>query len=422
MSDLSDMNNDVEPGEEEPHLLVFKVRLPFGLPLRADRVHVFNLNEAYAEPADEQVYGRPMVRLRLAHAELPPEKATPAFRPGFLEGLQALDGVSSESGFSEPPAHDKEVQTWAELATQSAPLVGEDESYLDTECFERCLEQLNHLIRGFQLVVNDPLVRPVNKESLDPMLLIDRENESGERLGGSIFLLHGNFNGGHGFNLVSEQEENRIYAGMELIAFDQPFTRHREWLERAKDARFRRGDYEEALICLQVSVECLLSGLLRGAAVDEGLRSREVSERVERCTSPFATLVGTHMPALLGGHWATDDLGVIGVYWRDLYLVRNSMSHAGRRTTFSQISAAFDAFDGLVDFIVARLLRSPTRFPRTIFALLGEPGLRKRNNWTRRMREFAAQLAHEPYPYWAPWDTVGREDPMADSADRPAPT
>lgn len=75
---------------------------------------------------------------------------------------------------------------------------------------------------------------------------------------------------------------------------------------------------------------------------------------------------------------------------------------------------ACEAFDGLLDFVIGRLFQAPSKFPRTIFALLGEPGLRQRGKWTSRMREFAEQLADEPYPYWASWDLVDRGDPRPD--------
>jgi hypothetical protein len=313
----------------------------------------------------------------------------------------------------DPPDGYQWMQTWVEAASPAAMLTGEDPGMgIFTSAFERTVVCVNRLLRAFNVVTDDHRVYPINKEVLDPLAFMSVEDcSTGESEHWGVFMLHKNLLDGP-VRLLGDDEERDVWHLMDAVARGHPFMRHREWLDRACDARFRRGDYEEAIWCLQVSVENLLTGIVYATAVDQGLDRATVDERTADWTEPFSTLVRTHMPALLGGSWDIDSRkGPVGRYWRDLYLARNRTSHAGHVVSFTDIDRAFTAFDAFVDHVHARVLVQPRKYPRTLLALLGRPGLERRNAWNRTIREFADNLADEPYPYWQPWDQVGRHDP-----------
>ena len=241
---------------------------------------------------------------------------------------------------------------------------------------------------------------------------IQRQNiKSGERGPSNVMLLHYG-SGSIGIPMSTSEEEDQVCHAVDMAARGHPFIRHRQWVTRAKDARFRRGDYEEAVWALQVAVELLLAGIVRSTAIDEGLTDAEVESRVEDWTSPFKSLVTRRVPDLLGGSWdiSRDDQAV-GKYWSDLYLLRSRSTHGGRPILAADMERASSAYGGLIDFVCSRVVKRQKRYPRTALALLGQPGLEERSAWTSAIEAFASGLNEEPYPFWQAWDVVGRPDP-----------
>lgn len=398
-------------------LLVFYVRLPFPLPLTPQLWHHFDWGADYRDSAAMERMGQPpFVALQLIH--LREDVAPSPVRAGYMEGIKLiLDQYEVSDGPRHQPEPEPEpavwsedsvfIQTWVELVTPSELFVGEDDEDPVTACFERCLAQLNRLIRAYSFVVEDTRVHAVNKEALDPVIFVERiDVPTGQRWGRGLFTLHWNYN--TPIEEVAPEKEELVYTVIHLQGTGHPFTRYREWLERAKHSRYRRGDYEEAILQLQTSVECLLSGLIRSIAVDEGRSESEIDDVIQDSTS-FATIVTSLVPAKIGGTWdISNSHAPAGRYWRDLYLLRNRLVHAGDPVTYYEVEAAFSAYKGLMDYVESRLLSRPRRFPRTILALLGQPGLEKRGHWSRFLREFAERASEEPSPFYWPADKAGR--------------
>jgi hypothetical protein len=399
-------------------VLTFYIRLPFPLPLTPANVHRFSWYGArYANPESEQQFGGPpFVDARFMHISVTPEYEPPV-RPGYFEGLSLLqdEGQGDEEGIEEanrllalPPKDAKLIQTWVILLTPAVLLEGEDASHLQTACFERAIREMNHMIRAYSFIIEDPRVHPVNKEQLDPLVTWElKDARSGEAWAQGPFLLHHNYPG-----LVAEppsqQQESLIFAVVFRAAHGDPFFKYRDWLNRAKHSRFYRGDYEEAIIRLQISVESLCYGLAQSVWVDAHLPVAEIERRLGEIDS-FAALMKRTLPAQLGGNWdLTDGTRPVGRYWRDLYLTRNRLAHAGRRIDFYDATRAFEAFDQLMEFIVGRLLSRPRNYPRTILAFLGQPGLERRGAWSPFLRDFASQISKEGPPFWWPDDVAGR--------------
>jgi hypothetical protein len=397
--------------------VTFFIRLPFPFPLLPDRAHRFIWHGAsYADPSNEIRMGTPpCVDARFVHVTMAPDEAPPVLRPGFFEGLALVLGDDDEENDSVsanvPSTQDKDrpmIQTWAILTTPAVLVEGEDSSHLRTACFERVIRELNHLIRAFSFIIDDPMVHPVNKEELDFLIVYEfRDVATGDPWGRGLFPLHANIP--RGLPLPTEEQELQMYAVVFQQAHGHPFTKYREWLNRAKHSRYQRGDYEEAVIRLQTSVESLFFGLVYAIGVDAHLSAVEIDDRLARIES-FSSLVKSILPAKLGGNWNVDAPTLpIGRYWQDLYLARNLVTHAGRHIDYYDMSRAFEAFDGLMEFVVERLLAQPRTFPRTILAFLGEPGLKRRGAWTKFFQSFSKKVVAEGPPFWWPDDLADRE-------------
>lgn len=406
-----------------PWYIVFHFRLPFAVPVDPDHAHAF-VGKGYANASDAARYpGPPFVRLQFTHVELDIDAAAPLIRPGFEEGLTVVLGHQGGETSTMPDLtpYDSDhppTQTWVEAASPHAYLEGEDTGVdLGTTAFERSLRELNHLLRSLRTVHPATGVRPINKEALEFAALADFENEAtGERTGvRQFFLLHTNI-GDVAPPRLTAQDEAAVYRLMEDANRGHPFVRFREWLDRAQDARNRRGDYEEAVVCLQTSVECLFDGLVKSTAVDAGLTAAAVAARVSAWSEPFVTLLTTHLPHLLGGNWSRQGTAnPVGRYWHHVYLARNRITHAGQRISYVEIEQASDAYADLMEFVTSRVAARSKTLPRTALSLLGDSELQARGAWGRSIREFAESLDQEPYPFWAPWDAVGRQQAKTDS-------
>jgi hypothetical protein len=143
--------------------------------------------------------------------------------------------------------------------------------------------------------------------------------------------------------------------------------------------------------------------LLRSVLVDKGLSAEQIEEQVKAVTG-FASIMSTYLPRELRGNWSTSGKLPVGKYWNDLYSLRNRISHAGHNISYQEVDAAFTAYYGLIDFVNRRLLARPRVFPRTLLALLGEPGLKRRGAWTKFFQSFVEEIAKEPNPLWWPED------------------
>lgn len=172
------------------------------------------------------------------------------------------------------------------------------------------------------------------------------------------------------------------------------------YLEFAREARVafeRDGNYRAAIVFTATAAEVLLDDLLSHLLWEEGLRPEDGAVIFDE--APFlANRVRTQYHPRLGGDWSSPK-SPIEEWKTSTALVRHRVVHGGYEPDIEAVQRAMHAAAGLEDFLVRRVSpkRSVARFPRTAFKLLGEPGLRRRNRWTRRVE----QLTTDPNePHW----------------------
>ena len=170
------------------------------------------------------------------------------------------------------------------------------------------------------------------------------------------------------------------------------------------------------MISFQVAAESLLFETYRMLLIDEGLSSREVNAELDE-DRPFKRFFTEIFPTRLGGDWHVDHVGTrIGNYWKDLYLVRNSIIHAGMMAHTGHAEAAQKAYWSLRDHLEDRLWAKHKIYPRTVYARLGKEELEVRGWLTAWMRQFIEQADAETGIWYWPWDLAGRPAPTGSRA------
>lgn len=302
--------------------------------------------------------------------------------------------------------HKAVEQTWVRL---EAGIDGEDVVRDLGACFERCLSELNRLVRVVNQIAGTslPLLRT---EQLDPFVPVEQFDPQSQEWRKDRLLVLRVPGFGSTSRLTATQEE-QLNAAIDLQGAPGimlSLVRHRDWLERAKYAKSQQGDYESAVVALQTSVEVLMRAVHHLALVDLGHTASQIEAVTSEAATSFNKLHKTVLPTLLGGDWSSKSSASV-VFARDLYGARNQIAHAGRALTRQDADAASAAYDGIVELIIARLLHKPSRYPRTALALLGRPGLERRGRWSGYFERYVASVADEPDSFWLPFDA--REAP-----------
>jgi hypothetical protein len=115
------------------------------------------------------------------------------------------------------------------------------------------------------------------------------------------------------------------------------------------------------------------------------------------------------LPEKLGGQWdIANPATAVGIYWKNLYTVRNLIIHAGMQPNSGHAERAQGAYYAIRDHLEGRLKARSRTYPRTLLARVGEAQLRERGWLTVSMRKFVQMASSEPYPFWLPYDIAQR--------------
>jgi hypothetical protein len=379
--------------------VVFYLRLPFELPL-SQRSFIWTPRDAFDPPPRSAISPR-WVSVRFRQFTAPSPDLLPG---GFHEELsQLLEEEASVGPKHGLIASGVYLHTWC-LATVGGDGDPGDEAVI-SEWFNVSLGQLNRIIRAYVARSGNIRVGPIAKEQLEGIVVWETRKTANKSLvDRGQLILHLNLT--YPTDPVPLDLEASIATTVAMAEpwLNHPFVVYRDWLERAKHARQYEGDLESSLIFLQTASESLLRSLHHMAMVDEGRTSAEIQAEESRFEA-FKTLVESGLPNHIGGRWDLTLIGSpVGDYWRDLYGLRNRIVHGAHYLSFDETAAAFCSYSRLVDHINSCLLRRVRSFPRTLLALLGEPGLRRRGRWSQFLESVKGQIAVEQNPYWWPID------------------
>jgi hypothetical protein len=202
--------------------------------------------------------------------------------------------------------------------------------------------------------------------------------------------------------------QDELNAGLNAVITQQPYLTTSLWRSRAQRALRQDGDAADAIISFQIAAESLLFNTYRMILVDERMSSGEIENSLN-VDLPFKWLLVKTMPSKLGGQWDVTQVGTaVGDYWEKLYLVRNSVVHAGLEPHGGEAEEAENGYRRLRDHLEERLLAKSTLYPRAVLVRFGRKRLEERGLLTRRMRRLIDAFADEPGPWYWPFDAAGR--------------
>ncbi len=385
--------------KEPAHLVdisprTFALRLPFNTVLPSGTEFVLHRSLLPDEPT--------WVSMRFIQTKVDP---TALMRP-YEAGLAALLG-------EEQPdlTLGSMGQTWVLAETLPVLFDNEDASIAKDQLlslgFERCLDAVNRVIAAEQVITNNPVQRPLAKESLDEVVAVLAYNSQRVLTRTAILRLHFRpinpvFQDKRGD--VRAKIQDAVSRGLEsdAAAYPHPLVLARTLSAQANSLRLS-GDHRDSVVVLQTAAETYLRGLHRILLVDEGLTDAEI---VAAADAPFETLLTTHLPNLVGGNWSGPRSPAVR-YRKTLYEVRNRITHAGRSPHWQEIRPAFEAYTALITFTEDRVRVGWRTRTRTLTAVTEE--------WAGgtlavppAARATVNALRLEARPYWLPSDTAGR--------------
>lgn len=266
-------------------------------------------------------------------------------------------------------------------------------------CFDRCLWAANRLVLGVANATKDPELHAYAVEELDPFALVaSRPWDGGFDMEPILFAVNPN-RIKFPRSALTDEEYDRARNYMALEALGQPLLEYTRLMRAARRAA-RIGDHAQAAILASVSGEVLLNLVLRAILVETG-REGEIEAMFSDERGLFASRLRRDYGPLLGGQWRPDrPITPVGRWVAATQSVRNRVVHAGHEPTPFESSEAARGAEGLEAFVLQRLAERRYRYPKTALSVLAEPGLRRRNMWSGRMKALADELGPTLPDFW----------------------
>ena len=405
------MTNDSKAGffdasklVDGPFIITFTAHLPFPVGIPSELGHVLFLSTPFKdESAAEYFKHRPFVRIRAFDTV---EQGLPIWRKEthaaikHFYGVQLAGSADLKYGEDEFAIHDQ----WITLETPHAALEGEDPTTDLAFSFHRCLRIFNLFLQTALLLTGDIRIRMISPHDLRPVVVIGALEQAKEWR--ALTAMYVYFGAGHEGVLTTDKpfSEDELNDGLYAVMTNKPYLTAAIWRSRAQRALRQTGDAADAVISFQVAAESLLFDTYRMLLVDEGCSSAEISALLSE-EIPFKSLLTRKLPQKLGGTWDVTREGTpIGQYWANLYLVRNSIIHAGMHAHGGHAEAAQTAYWALRDYIEARLWAKHTAYPRTLYVRIGKEQLAERGWLTASMRRLIDDIDKGSQPYYWPHD------------------
>jgi hypothetical protein len=396
-----DFSKDVDG----PFIITFTAHLPFPVGIPNELGHGIWLRQPFESADYATAYKRPFVSIRVFDQ---PHSGLPVWQKGTHDALKRFYNFDLEEDPAKRYGEDTFVQhnQWVSLETPWGAVEGEE-----TDPFHRCLAAFNLFLHATQLLTRDVRVRQVSSHDLRPVVIIGALPKNGTWRLLTTMYMHPEAQDESTVSGDKPFDQDELNGALSAIATRKPFLTTALWRARAQRALRQTGDGADAVISFQIAAESLLFETYRMLLIDEGLSSAEVETELNR-DRPFKRFFTEIFPLRLGGDWHIDHPGTpVSTYWRDLYLVRNSIIHTGMVAHTGHAEVAQKAYWGLRDHLEDRLWANYRKYPRTTFARLGEEGLEKRDGMTAWMRKFIKLAEAEPAPWHWPYDLAGRSSP-----------
>lgn len=166
-----------------------------------------------------------------------------------------------------------------------------------------------------------------------------------------------------------------------------PFATWRERYVDAVGALRTRGDTASSVLAGQTASEVLIDAVLSLLMWEEGVEP-EIAAQSFREGKVLARL-RHDVPPRLKGRWSTTGSGAVARWFENSHKLRHRVVHGGYTPSRIEADAALDAVGRLETHLFDRLAARRNTYMRATLMTVAEPGLRKRNLWSGKIRAFA---------------------------------
>lgn len=230
-----------------------------------------------------------------------------------------------------------------------------------TEKFNILLSMLNKLILAYIISTKDFSVYQTTKEMLEPICIyrIIKVDPWAEKKKG-LFILHYNV-GERSVTPITQQELEETVRYVSIIDRNiNPFIWGEKYIHNAKRC-LNKGEYNEAIISIQTSIEIFVTQMLQSLWLSDGLSMNEIEGKLEEI--PFMSMIKKELHGLLGGNWnKDDDRTEVGQWYKHTYLVRNRIIHGGNQASVDDARVAIKNGLSFQKFVVDRLIVNKNKY------------------------------------------------------------
>ncbi|WP_143626427.1 hypothetical protein [Streptomyces viridosporus] len=272
--------------------------------------------------------------------------------------------------------------TVVEMVTNSLEKIEEDD-----DPFDRCLDCLIDFYRGIRATRN-LRIPAVSRHTLWPFAFTLLKDGSGEIIEDwqLMSLGHANLSGASASPPASFEQLQNVHVGISRLRDGDPWMLYAERKIDAEQAFFVNGDYSATVVNSAIACEVLLLTALTTGLWESGTTPQEAADILS--VREIGPLISGDLARIWGGNWDRNSSAPVKAWREDIAKKRNKIVHEGYRASEDEAAAAHSAMLGLDEFVSARLLAKIAKFPRTCMMAFGEPGIKRRGLWTRRMRDF----------------------------------
>lgn len=398
---------DREAGDPAgPLVYTFAFPLPFTLGLTHDGIHFMDvrppsLDLATMSPwrfadAAHQFGAVPTVRLRFCKC---PTEGLQIIPRRIDVAATVLYGSSSHLSEANPLPYNPDgaaYEQWVSIETAGARLqweAADDPAY----AFHRAWYALSDFLASYIVAFGVLTVRPISTEDIGRLVLRGAYDRDGQWHALGPIIFHPERFDVYVGDRDQLAEISTLSNAVTMVQGQHPIVTTKLWRWRAKAAE-QRGDTVDQVVGLQTSMETLLFSVWRMSMVDQNLTLAAINAAVDE-TPPFKSLLSTVMPRILGGRWnlaKTDH--PVGIYWRDLYTIRNRIVHGGYVPSRGDAQAAENAYLAMRQFVNVRLWEKRRKYPRAMLTRLGSASFEGQTDSLIEARY--RQLVIDAGPWW----------------------
>ncbi|KRF52549.1 hypothetical protein ASG99_12365 [Bacillus sp. Soil768D1] len=220
-----------------------------------------------------------------------------------------------------------------------------------SEKFNLLLGKLNNIIISYVITTKDINVTKVKRQNLDPVLIYNMiEVSKYDKPKSGLFNL--NFNKlDQSRQLLSHDQTGRIMMFIDTIEEKlNPFAYSQE-LNLNAHLHYKNGDFRQAIIDAQTSVETFLTLLLKELLKAEKIPDKEINHKIELIA--FKNMVMHHFQKRIGGDFnIKGNFSPVGKWWKEAYLLRNKIVHEGYFPSSIETENAMDSVVQLYKYII----------------------------------------------------------------------